>query len=279
MLCAVAITALFSQDINAQDAPSSGKGIYFKINTGFNLPVSNTQMPYGSPPFGGFYNETEISPGNTKIEIVNINLGKGINVGGTFGYMFNNNIAAEVEIDYLLGSKTEADKKYLDGDYENTKIWSNMIQIKPSFVLSTSYSKINPYAKLGIILATGKIKEEYTEYDGSLTNIEFESKGGLAFGFQGGVGLNFAITSNMSLFGEINMNNMTYAPKEGELKKYTIDGVDQLAGSDVRDREYEFVDEIINNGSPSDPNSPQKEPKTSFAYGTVGFNIGLKYSL
>ncbi len=276
-LCAVIISALFSQSINAQDTPS-GKGIYFKVNGGYNIPISNTQMVEGFAPLGSFLNETEISSTATKIEVVDINLGKGINFGGTVGYMFNDRLGAEIESSYLLGGETEANKKYLDGDYEKTTISSKMFQIKPAFVLSVGYSKINPYAKLGVILGVGKINQEYTEYNGNLTNAEVESKGGLAFGFHGGIGLNFSLSSNLSLFSELNINNLTYAPKEGEITKYTVNGVNLLPESTVRDREIEYVDETISDGS-SDPNRPSKAPKTSFAYGTLGINIGLKYSL
>ncbi len=266
------VTALFSENANAQETKENG--FYVKVNGGYNFAISNTQIVDGM--FFDYTNETEHSSGSN-IELVDINLGKGINFGASFGYMFNKNIGAEIGIDYLMGSKTKTRKNFLDGDYEKAAISSNMIQIKPTFILTAGYAKVNPYAKFGAIIGSGKITEKYTEYDSDLTEAEIESKGGLAFGFHAGVGVNYSFNSKFSLFGELNMNNLTYAPEEGKITKYDENGIDQLPSFQVRDREIDYVDHV-NTGDPIDPNKPQKQPKNSFAYGTLGINVGLKYN-
>ena len=277
------VIALFSQNTNAQESQTSagGKGLYFKSNVGYNFAISNSQHSYYETPLAAvptpFWNTTETS-GDDQIEVVDVNLGKGLNFGATVGYMFNDRFGAELEVDYLLGSETEAKQTELSGDYASQKLYSRMLQIKPTFVLSGGYTTINPYAKFGAIIGSGKVIEEYTQYDGTdLYEAEVEAKGGIAFGFHAGLGMSFGLTSNLSLFGELNMNNLNYAPKEGEMTKYTRNGVDELATLDISQKEYEYTENpTMGSGGPS---QPTKAPKTSYNYGTLGLNIGLKYSL
>lgn len=197
--------------------------------------------------------------------------------------MFNNQLGAEVEVDYLMGSKTKARTIGSGGTLDQT-LSSRMIQIKPAFVLSAGYSKINPYAKFGAIIGSGKITQEFDLQLSGKTEIEAEAKGGIAFGFHAGVGLNFELTPKLSLSGELNMNNLSYAPEEGKLTKYSVDGVDQLPTLDRSMKEYEYTDNnpyvnVGGSGPTPDPNQPYRAPKTSYSYGTVGLNFGLKYSL
>ncbi|MEO8234221.1 MAG: outer membrane beta-barrel protein [Flavobacterium sp.] len=283
-------TVFFTQNINAQESITSGgsKGLYFKINGGYNFAVTNSQHGVGETPFAPspypFYDGSVINGGSDiNWKTADVNLGKGINFGGTIGYMFNNQLGAEIAVDYLLGSKTET-KIDGSGGSLNQTLSSRMIQIKPSFVLSAGYSKINPYAKFGAIIGSGKITQEFNLFIGDLTEVEAEAKGGLAFGFHAGVGLNFGLTPKLSLFGELNMNNLSYAPEEGKLTKYNVNGVDQLPTLDISVKEYQYTDEnpyiIIGGGGTSpDPNQPYRAPKTSYSYSTIGINFGLKYSL
>ncbi|WP_395046810.1 outer membrane beta-barrel protein [Flavobacterium sp.] len=277
------ITALFAQNANAQESMTStgSKGLYFKTNVGYNFAASNSQLSYYETPLAiaptPFWNVTETS-GDDRIEVVDVNLGKGLNFGATIGYMFNDRFGAELEVDYLMGSKTEAKQTELSGDYATQSLHSRMLQIKPTFVLSGGYATINPYAKFGAIIGSGKIIEEYNSVNGSdIYNAEVEAKGGIAFGFHAGLGMSFGLTPKLSLFGELNMNNLSYAPKDGKMTKYIHNGVDELATLDINEREYEYTENPTL--SSSDPNQPLKAPKTSYNYNTLGINIGLKYSL
>ncbi len=277
------IAALFAQNVNAQESqtPADSKGLYFKTNIGYNFATGGSQhgeyeTPLAAKPIP-FWNITETS-GDDQYEIVDVNLGKGLNFGATVGYMFNDRFGTELEVDYLMGSKTEAKQTELSGVYSTQKLYSRMLQIKPTFVLSGGYSTINPYAKFGAIIGSGKVIEEYVEYDGSsLFDAEIEAKGGIALGFHAGLGMSFGLTPHLSLFGELNLNNLNYAPKEGEVTKYTENGVDKLYTLNTINKEYEYVDNSTFNSS--NPDQPMKAPKTSYNYNTLGINIGVKYSL
>lgn len=292
ILClVVAATALFAQQANAQEtqASSAKKGLYFKINGGYNFAASNSQHSTGETPIAIFpyplYNGTENLAGDIEWEVVNVNLGKGFNFGGTVGYMFNDRFGAELEVDYTLGAKTETNVKNLSGNYFNQSISSKMLQFKPAFVLSAGYSKLNPYVKLGGIVGLGKIKQEVQNKSGAdLNEVEAEAKGGVAFGFHAGIGLSYGITSKLSLFGEVTMNSLSYAPKEGKLTKYTVNGVDELPTLNTSQKEYDYIEGnpyllAFGGGATIDPTKPLRSPKTSYNYNTIGVNIGVKYSL
>lgn len=283
------LTALFTQNVNAQESTTSseGKGFYFKINAGYNFAVTNSQHGVGETPFAAspypFYDGTVSGGSDVNWKTIDVNLGKGLNFGGTVGYMFNKQFGAEVAVDYLMGSKTEA-KILGSGGSLNQTLSSRMIQIKPAFILSGGYSKINPYAKLGAIIGSGKITQGFELLVSDITEAEVEAKGGLAFGFHAGIGLNFGLTPKLSLFGELNMNNLSYAPEEGKLTKYDVNGVSQLPTLDRDIKEYVYTNQnpYVSIGGSSvtpDPNQPYRAPKTSYSYGTVGLNFGLKYSL
>ena len=292
ILClVVAATVLFAQQANAQEtqASSAKKGFYFKINGGYNFAASNSQHSTGETPIAIFpyplYNGTENLAGDIEWEVVDVNLGKGFNFGETVGYMFNSRFGAELEVDYTLGAKTETKVKALSGDYFKQSLTSNMVQFKPAFVLSAGYSKLNPYVKLGGIVGLGKIKQEVQNKSGiDLNEVEAEAKGGVAFGYHAGIGISYGITSNLSLFGEVNMNSLSYTPTEGKLTKYTVNGVDELPTLNTSQKEYDYIEGnpyllAFGGGATIDPTKPLRSPKTSYNYNTIGINIGVKYSL
>lgn len=286
-LCAVAIAALFSQSINAQDSTASSlsnsKGFYFSTNVGYAFPSGKSSLGFYQgiiPPGMG----SEIYPGwnvtsgsNTTIENVTTNLGKGLNFGLTAGYMFNEHIGAEINFGYLMSGKAET--KYVSGaDWTKSELYSRMLQIKPALILSTGYSSINPYAKLGFIVGNGTIYQDLTMYDtGDTYEVNAEANKGMALGFHAGMGLNIAVSSKLSVFGEINLNGLTYAPKKGKITKATLNGVDQMGSLSISEKEFEYDDSQTINGT--DPNQPTKWVKTYFDYNTLSINIGLKYSL
>lgn len=284
------LAALFTQNVNAQESASltKSKGLYFKTNVGYNFAVTNSQHGIGETPFAPspypFYDGTVIGGGSDiQWKTKDVNLGKGLNFGATIGYMFNSNLGAEVAVDYLMGSKTKTKIIGSGGSLEQS-LSSKMIQIKPALVISAGYSKFNPYAKFGVIIGSGKINQEFKLLLTDVTDAEAEAKGGIAFGFHAGVGLNFVLTPKLSLFGELNMNNLSYAPEKGKLIKYNVNGVDQLATLDRYIKEYEYTDQnpyvnVGGGGITPDPNQPYRAPKTTYSYGTVGLNFGLKYSL
>jgi len=259
--------SLFANNIYAQ-------GVYANLNVGYGFGMSTQNLS-----FFDFYNST-YGNNSTTDEQVNVSLGKGLNVGGALGIMFNENIGAELGVSYLLGGKNEAKDVYLNGTINYT-LSSTMLIINPSLILTAGIEGINPYAKFGVVIGSGSVLFEYKDNDDGdvdLTNMKLN--GGLALGLNAAIGATFSLNDKMSFFGEINMVNMSYAPKKGEITEATYNGVDELPGMTTREKEIEFVDSYTYNWESPQPDSePNKELKQKLPYGSLGVNFGIRFGL
>ena len=257
--------SLFANNLFAQ-------GAYVNINAGYGLSM-------GSQNLDDFYNYTSGSNSSTS-ERVNVSLGKGLNVGGAFGYMFNKNIGAELGISYLLGGKSNATDEYTGRKIDYT-LSAKMLRINPSLVIASGLDGINPYAKFGLVIGSGSIMYEYNDnYDGNIEIMKTKLNGGLAFGLNAGVGALFNLNDKMTFFGEINMVNMSYAPTKGEVTEATYNGADELPDMTTSEKETEFVDSYTSSWSnPPADSQPSKELKQKLPFGSFGINFGLRISL
>ncbi len=244
---------------------------YATINAQYGLSMKNS------------YSSNSITTTSTTLTLENVNssLGKGLNAGGAFGYMFTKNIGVELGVSYLLGAKREI-KYNANNQIDNRITSSKMLQINPSLIIASSvFKKINPYAKLGLVIGSGSIFNESNVNDkgtGKITLMESKYNGGLAFGLNAGVGVLYSLTAKMSLFGQLNMMNMTYAPTKGETTKWTENGKDLLASKSVSDKEGEFVDSYVYDSSnPPSGSQPYKDLKSNYPFNSFGLSFGLKY--
>ena len=256
------------------------QGAYFTLGTGYNLPASTQTLDALS-----FSNETN-TVNTTTYEQNYVSLGKGLSAGGAFGYMFNENIGAELGISYLMGSTWECVTAYNSPASGGTakftdQISSKMTRINPQIVMSMEANKITPYAKVGLLLGMGSMslmsKSEYI--DGTIEQ-SLLFNGGIATGFTTTIGASYALNDKISLFGDLNFVNMSYSPTKGMITKYTEDGVDLLPSLDPIDKEIQFVDSYVedDNIQPS-ITEPTKALKIKFPFSSAGIHIGLKYTL
>jgi hypothetical protein len=261
--------SLFANNLFAQRA-------YININAGYGVSMSSQNIDYFD-----FYNLT-VGKNSYTVEQVNVSLGKGLNFGGTFGYMFNENIGAELGISYLLGSKSKAKDEYVyddnTGGTTDYTLSSKMLRFIPSFVISSGFEGINPYAKLGLVIGTGSIFFDYDDNDdGDKTIMKMKLNGGIALGLNAAIGAIFNINDNISLFGELNMVNLSYAPNKGETTELTYNGTDILPDLTTREKETEYVDSYTYNyDSPPPDSEPRQELKQKFPFGSFGINFGVR---
>lgn len=264
MLLLVFAISLLSNTIFAQ-------GTYVNINAGYGLSMSSQNLY-----FFDFYNFTSGTNSYT-VEQVNVSLGKGLNIGGAFGYMFNKNIGAELGVSYLLGGKSKAKDTYT-GSTSDYTLSSKMLRINPTLVIASGFEKINAYAKFGLVIGSGSIMYEYNDSDdGDIEVRKIKFNGGIAFGLSSGVGAMFNLSDKMLFYGELNMINLSYAPTKGEVTESTYNGSDELINLTTREKEIEFVDSYTYSlSNPQIDSQPSKELKQKLPFGSFGFNIGLR---
>jgi len=247
-----------------------GQGAYFNINAGYGLMMSSGNLPY-------FYSETRSGNSNT-LKQVNLSLGKGVNFGGAFGYMFNKNIGAELGVSYLLGGKSKSQFIYQGGKTDYT-LSAKMLRINPSIVVESGLNGINPYAKIGLIIGTGSVTHETMDNGGGdILRVLVKMNGGIAIGGNAGFGVLFDISKRISFISEINMTNLSYAPTKGKVTKATYNGMDVLSDMTTSEKEIEFVDSYTESNTPPPDSQPSKDLKSKLPFGSIGINLGMRFS-
>lgn len=257
----LSVTSVFSQ------------GAYVNVNAGYNFQMGSSEVV-------GLYNYSENSNRETE-EQIHTSLGKGLNFGAAFGYMFTENIGAELGASYLLGSKTKASDTYSNGSTTDYEISANMLRINPSIVIAAGGEKLKPYAKVGVVFGFGSVKYNMTDKDAGDTEImTMKLNGGVAIGLTSSLGATFDLSDKLALFGELNMINLSYAPTKGEMTEYTYNGADELSSLTTSEKEIEFVDSVTYDyNNPSSSSEPNKVLKERLPFGSLGLNVGVRFNI
>lgn len=246
------------------------QGSYLNLNAGYGLSMSPQNLH-----FFDFTNYTSLNNSITEEQIA-VSLGKGVSFGGSFGYMFNKNIGAELGLSYLLGSEFEVTRTFSFRTTDYT-MSANMFRINPSIVVACGFEKVNPYAKFGVLIGSGSIMYTLDEFDnGDRDVMKVKLDGGMALGFTSGIGALVSVSNKVSFFGEINMVNLSYAPTRGRMTEATVNGVDQLPGWSTDLKEIEFVDSYTYDfANPPADTEPNQVLRQHLPFGSIGFNLGL----
>ena len=273
LLILVVLVSISMQQVNAQIE----KGFYISFDTGYNIGTGkpNTAAAY----ILQFVDGTEPNSSTSTQEIPKINLGQGFNAGLNGGYMFNKNIGLELGINYLISDKVNTSRTSFTGDYKNNEVSAKMLQIKPTIVFRGGYEIINPYAKLGMVIGSGKmiIGSDYKD-GGDVFKTTLELDEGIPIGFQGSLGILYKINNKISLFGEMDLISLSYSPEKGSYTKFEANGEDVLSSMAVQSRELEFVDSFSTDSTlPPSSNEPSKGPVVPFSFSSIGFNVGVQY--
>lgn len=260
-----------------------GQKWYANLNSGYAIGMSKQGITIVD---GGYYiNDFDgtTSATSTRFTSISKSFGEGINISGALGYKITKEISAELGLSYLKSNSLN--RRYTDfiSSY-NERYGATMFQFKPAIKLSAGYKKVNPYLKFGPVIGIGKIKvESYNVIKNSdatqapvTYETVFESTGGLALGIHSGIGVCYQLSSNLSLFGELNSINLSYSPDKGKYTKYAINGTDQVHNLDYAYMNYDYVNAFTNTENATPDNSkPTKVLKIDYPFGSLGFNLGI----
>jgi opacity protein-like surface antigen len=269
VLCAMAVT------VNAQKT-------YLRLGLGGGVGLKSYEGDQWA-------NETYTSSSDN-YEIKSMGLGGGFNAGLAVGYMLSDNIGLELGVNYFFGLNK---KIHYSDTYGNTtdevdvKMSGSMLQLVPALVITPNLEKLNPYARLGMIVGilpsvVEKVNATYTTGNPTKATTEEvykeKNSGGVAMGFTAAVGATLKLSEKFDFFGELMFNGITYAPTKGKVKEWTVDGADQLPNATTKMKEWEYVkkyddDENIPDGSKN------KRPKESVNFSNVELNIGIRFNL
>ncbi len=270
-LVVVAFSIFSSITVSAQ--------VYISAQTGYSHATNSGQIGMVN------YEETDNS---LKMEAIKSGLGQGINAGLTVGYSINENLAFEIGGNYIFNT-VESNSSAIYGSYNEsfeTNIRAEIIQISPKIVYNFfKDAKINPYVKIGGTIGFGSIISEYSnvmisDFENQTYEYHLTRNGGFALGFNAGLGVNYKISEKVSLFSEVSLLSMGYAPTNGEVTKYNVDGVDILPELTRADKEFIFTDSYEDRyDATSYENQPRNIVKMHESLNNISLNFGLKVSL
>jgi hypothetical protein len=277
LLFAAIITIIFAAQLRSQ-------GLYFGIGGGYGFAAGKQTMNADQ--------KTEFTANKTTYEYTSrpISFGKGICAGIYGGYMFTENLGAELGLAYLIGGKNvyTYEVNNTPGNFKAKEVAtyrSQMIRIVPALRMTVGDDALKPYMKCGMIIGVGGKVTEETIYEASgASNARserlWEYSGGLSLGFHGALGVTYMISDKMGIFAETAANLQSWAMKKGQMTKYDLDGKDQLPQIDGSEKEIEFVDSYtIDSSALPDVNSPSKELRQYLPFSSIGINIGIHFTL
>jgi len=204
-------------------------------------------------------------------------LGKGMTPELEIAYKFNKNFGIAINASYLYGTKNTAFNDYLDDENDYSyHYYSEMILISPSVLFEPIHGDFSPYAKLGGVFGSGKFYQKYDDMKDSENIYLIEYTGSSALGVNTALGMNYKLSSLISVYAEINAMIMSWAPEKAKVTKYIVEGEDQLPDMPVAEREIEFVESVEQ--SPYNPDEPSQALKQNFNFDNIGLRAGVKFS-
>ena len=293
LICSMIVTLAATTKSNAQEFYVRG-GIGFVTESGKT--EFNNADPNGLTNIQQSTDVTVGADGTTRIKALNGTLGGGFKANITGGYMFNKYVGAEIGFNYFSGSDKTIGKLTTPAFQSEEVAYLKGLDIIPAVYITPGFSKLNPYARMGIIFAAaGKLNIEtnanQTNGGGPGTDLHVQAlsevKSKFSTGFMGAVGVTYPIGKKTQLFGEVEFKNFSIKSKSAEIVEYKTTAVtdgqavlipgQQLADLPVNQRKFVFSDEYTQ--GPADENSPRKIPTQFVNAGGVGINIGVRYSL
>lgn len=211
-----------------------------------------------------------------KYTTVKNEFGKGLNLQMNATYMFNENIGLDLGLSYLMGSKViTLDENTTSTQESTTQL--NMYRMLPSLVVATSLNDVNLYMKFGFNVGTGNMEMNMINTSAQ-QYATAKLSGGYSLGTQAAVGMDFPISDNIKITGEIYYVSSNYAPTFLEITKMDMGGVNYLDNITVSEKQTNLVDNYIDNGN-NDKTKPSTGLKEYYTVGSVGLQIGLKFIL
>ncbi len=220
-------------------------------------------------------------------------LGTGLPFVLAAGYNLSENFSLELGIDCFYGftnkqkSEITESNNTTQGFNWDSKWNGQMLSIVPAFVMSLPLDKFKPYARLGlklgvlnsVVYKTHRVNDYPVK---STIAMEIDSKiktyGGIAIGVQTAVGTDFILSDLISIFGEIQVDGISYAPKHGKYVEYSENGVDKMGSRTVKENQWNYIKEVDNSKTIPD-NQPNEYNKVNEHFGNVGLVFGVKVNL
>ncbi len=228
------------------------------------------------------YHEILMSSTGTEINSKNTNFGYGASPTMTLGYMFNENIGTELGVGYHFGFTRTNENTLLNPlTYKTYRSDSHLkcswIWLNPQLVIATKVSDFKPYGKVGFVIGFSPKMTILNENINDKGTKKTEISGGTPWGLNASLGINYNLFKNLSMYGELEMLQMNYAPTNSEVTEYTdANGNDILTSLSEKSKKTEFVDNW--NSADLATTIPNKAAKINLPLSSFKINFGIRYN-
>jgi len=302
ILALLASTGYVAQAQEDLTPNTEAKGFYLRASGGYAFESGKTEFNNADPNgLTGIMQSTDVTVNadgsSVNVKSLNGTVGAGIKLNLTAGYMFNSYIGAELGFNYFLGDDTMIGRLRSPqiNSLENTYLEG--LDIAPAIYLTPNFKKLNPYTRIGLLIpVAGKLNIETMARQinggGEGTDIMVEAKtevkSQFSVGYFGALGVSYPINDQLSVFGEIEIKNLSIESKSAEITHYKTTAItngesqlvpgQQLADLPVYEKKFEFTDDY-NQSTTTTPNqdAPRKIPTQFVNASGTGINLGIKY--
>ncbi len=278
--------------------------LYFRISAGYSFESGKTEFNNADPnELTGIMQSTDVTVNadgsSVNVKSLNGTVGAGVKANLTVGYMFNPYIGAELGVSYFHGDKTMIGRLRSPQAVSEENTYLRGFDVAPGIFLTPNFKTVNPYARMGVIVpVAGKLTIETSARQpnggGAGTDLMVEAKSEVtakfSVGYFGALGVIYPITDNLSIFGEVEIKNLSIQSKSAEITEYSTTAVtngqsqlvpgQQLADLPVYEKQFEFTDNYIQSTTTApNQNAPRQIP-TQFANASgTGVNVGVRFTL
>jgi len=221
----------------------------------------------------------------------NLNLGGGLNVGVSGGFLFNDVFGIEARLNYQnnLGYQNVNSITYQDPNSgqpisgeQITTFNASSIRLAPLLFFRMD-EDVSPYAKVGPIIQYTMLSVVTESPQPTLVNntptvvtLETETRlnNGISMGALGEAGMMFEVDSDIFLNAGVAFSALQVAPNSATIVRYEENNQDQLADLSVSEKETEFVRNIDNNSS-NEPDEPSQGLKDWLNFSSFSLRVGV----
>ena len=228
------------------------------------------------------YNQFEMSTTGTEVTSKNTNFGLGFSPSISSGYMFNQNIGAELGIGYQIGINRKHENTLINPTtYQTykaeTRLKCSWMWVNPQLVIATSNTAFSPYGRVGVVFGFAPKMVVLVENVDDLGVRKTEISGGMPWGLNAAFGLNYKLKNKFSLFGEFEMLQMNYSPETSAITEYkSATGVDVLASLNEKSKKTQFTDRWSSTDIAND--QPNKAAKINLPLSSFKINVGIRFN-
>ena len=251
-----------------------GQNWYAGIDGGYSLGMASQNIT------------TNIKIGLTETTNANVkgSFGRGLNMNTILGYNITNQISCELGISYLKGFSFKG-SYFKDSVFsQDIVISGNMLRVMPALKITSGgeSKRTRMYLKVGMVARlAGKITVENSYFDipnNTTTISETKYTKGLSLGTIASAGFFHRISNKIKIFGELFFIAQSWGPKNSDITKYSINGVDQLKVLGFGQKSVHYTNNYKSTTTAQSTYIPSQQLRQYHNFSSIGINVGIQFA-